>query len=372
MPPRTKIAHLIVSLERGGAEMALLRMLPLLNEDFEHLIVTLRGKGPLAPEFEAKGIRVISLNQVNLFDIPSYIRLKHILRSLAPDLVLTNLLHADLVGRLFVQFTTHCPVISSLVTTYNSRQYWIARLFERMTKRLATGYVANAESVKLAYIRDFGVRPERIHVMPCGIDIALFQDTPINHSVEADLGLLGEDFVVICVANLHQNKGHRFLLEAFEEFYRQHPDTKLLLVGEGPEKNTLLSQIKQYHSKSSIFFLGRRNDVPSLLKLADVFVLPTFFEGMSNALMEAMASGLLVITSDIPENRELIEPGRNGLFCPVGDAHSIAKALEESFKNHNLREALARNGLLFINEHYALAQAITRWKLTYSLLLQKS
>lgn len=372
MVTKKKIVQLIISLERNGAEMALLRMLPRLNNSFENIIITLREKGPLASEFEENGIQVIALGQKNIFDIFSYWRLKNLIQSLSPDLILTNLLHADIIGRLFIQFFVPCKVISSLVTTYNSRRYLVARVFERLTKSLATKYIANAEAVKQAYVKNFGVRPEKILVLPCGIDIDLFQGIQEYNTRKADLAISDDDFVIICVASLHINKGHRFLLAAFEAFYKKYPQSKLVLVGDGNERDALLSQIASYRSRPAILFLGKRTDVPMLLSIANVFVLPTFFEGMSNAIMEAMAAKLLVITTDIPENRELITSEKNGILCPVADSKAIEKALEEARMFPETTKRLAEAGFVSINKRYALPKAILEWQDCYTLLTTKS
>jgi len=368
MVAKKRIIQLIISLERNGAEMALLRMLPRLNDNFENIIITLREKGPLATEFEENAIQVIALEQKSFFDLFSYWRLKNLIQSLSPDLIFTNLLHADIIGRLFIQFFVPCKVISSLVTTYNSKRYWIARIFEKVTNGLATCYIANAEAVKQAYVRDFSVQPEKITVMPCGIDIDLFQSDQDNAAIRGGLTVDANDFVVICVASLHVNKGHRFLLTAFEAFHKKHPQSKLILVGDGNEKDMLLSQIASFSSRSAIFFLGKRRDVPRLLNAANIFVLPTFFEGMSNAIMEAMAAKLLVITTDIPENRELISNGENGILCPVGDAEALEKAIEEALLFPETTHRLGAAGFLSIRERYALSKAVLEWQNTYMLL----
>ena len=372
MATKKRIIHLIISLERNGAEMALLRMLPHLNHDFESIIITLQDKGPLAPEFEKRDIRVIALGQKNILDLFSYWRLRNLLQKLSPDLILTNLLHADIAGRFYVQFFISCKVISSLVTTYNSKRYWIARLFEKLTRNLATGYLANAHSVKQAYVRNFGVRPEKIMVMPCGIDTSLFQNTQEKTSLKKILAIDDSDFVIICVASLHINKGHRFLLSAFEAFYEKHPQSKLLLVGDGGEKKSLLSQIASYRSRPAVLFLGKRTDVPALLNIANVFVLPTFFEGMSNAIMEAMANKLPVITTDIPENRELIPDQDTGILCHVGDTEALKKALEEVFAQPEKAHRLGEAGFLSIRERYDLSKAVSEWRNCYTLLTKKS
>lgn len=371
MNPKKKIIQFIITLEVGGCESALLRMLPLLDEKFENIVITLREKGPLAPMFENKGIQVIAIEQKNIFDITSYIRLKKTIQKINPDLIVTNLLHADFIGRFFVQFLVPCKVISSLVTTYNFKRYWPARIFETLSKILADGYMANAESVKRAYVEKFHVPEEKISVIPAGIDTNLFLSIEKDVFLKEELGISPDDRIITCVGSLHKNKGHRFLLSAFEEIYTTYPHTKLLLVGTGAEKDTLLKQIEKYHSKNAIYFLGRRDDVPKLLRLSDVFVLPTFFEGMSNAIMEAMAAGLPIITTDIPENKELVRHEHTALLCPTGEMKCLSKSLKRLFDNPSLASSLGEKAQFEIAEKYNLKKTAKQWNDFFSLMSKK-
>lgn len=368
--PRKKVVHLIRTLEVGGCEMALLRMLPLTNDAFEHTIVTLQQEGVLAERFRKEGIAVITLGQHSLFDISSYSKLKKILANIHPDLLITHLLHADVVGRLYVQWRIGCKVISSIVTTYNFRQYWAARCFERLTKGIATQYMANSSSVKDTYVQRFKVRENKITVVPRGIDLDLFINKEDYQSLRSELSISADDRVIICVANLHINKGHIFLLDAFEKVFASCPNTKLLIVGTGKKRNRLLARISRYHSKNAVMFLGKRPDIAKLLGISHIFALPTFFEGMSNAIMEAMASGLPIVTTNIPENKELVTHEKTGLFCPVKDSDCLATMLKKLIEDESLAKELGENGRKEMNSRYNLNTTSQFWKYYFALMSQ--
>ena len=168
------------------------------------------------------------------------------------------------------------------------------------------------------------------------------------------LSIKADNFIIICVANLHINKGHRYLLEAFETVYQEHPATRLLIVGDGVEYNNLKNQIKEFQSKNNITFLGRRTDVPELLKISDCFVLPTLFEGQSNAIMEAMASGLPIITTDIPENQALIDDKHSGILVPIKSSDELVHALQLVLSSKTYRESLGTTGKSFLGKKFTL------------------
>lgn len=339
MTEKKKIIHIIQSLGNGGCENMLLRMLPLLNA-FEHTIITLKEPGELAPKFATAGITVKTIPWIQL-------RKKVIKES--PDIIITYLFHADMISRLLLRFK-NIPVSPFLRTTYNHPKYLIARILEWMTKSLVNQYLANSVAVKDFYIKHIGVHPEKITVIPNGIDIEYFDSITPNPDLRKSLGIAPSDFVIICVANLHINKGHHYLLEAFEVCNLKN--AKLLIVGDGDEKENLLHQIENYRSKENIIFLGRRTDVPQLLKTSDLFILPTLFEGMSNAIIEAMASGLPVITTDIPENRTLIENKNNGILIPPKNAQALTCAIEDLRNDKSKRGVLSKNTRHQINKRF--------------------
>lgn len=345
-----KIIHLIQSLDSGGCENMLLRTLPLLT-DFEHKIITLKHPGELAEKINEKNITVINIGRKGFFDIFSYIRLLKTIKKIKPDLIFTYLFHADAIGRIFLQIFTETKIIPFLRTTYNYKKYWLARLFEKLTKFFVKNYLANSESVKNFYVEKIGVKKEKITVIPNGIDVDFYDKIERNENLRESFGLKKEDLAIICVANLHINKGHKYLLEAFEKLHSSPPfqggelkrGLKLLIIGDGKEKRSLLNQIKNYQSKNNVLFLGKRNDVPQLLKISDIFVLPTLFEGMSNAIMEAMACRLAIITTDIPENRELIENEKNGILVPIKNTIELKKQLFSILRDRELSKIIKEN-----------------------------
>lgn len=360
MTKKKKVFHLIQSLGNGGCENMLLRTLPLLS-DFEHTILTLKEPGELAPKFITAGIPVESIDTKHLLSPSAIRRFRAKIREEDPDIIITYLFHADLLGRLTLAGTTSAPVIPFLRTTYNHPRYRIARLFEWLTKSLVQRYLANSEAVKDFYVRHIGVRPEQITVIPNGIDTEYFDQLVPDQKLQGSLSIGPDDFVIICVANLHPNKGHTFLLEAFKTLWTEFPHARLLLVGDGEERKNIETIVQSFHSKDAIRLLGRRNDVPALLKLSNLFILPTLFEGQSNAILEAMAAGVPVITTDIPENRVFIENEKTGMLVEKENSNALEsvmrKFLSEASSTQDIR-ARAKN---FVGQSHSLTLVAQTW-----------
>lgn len=337
--------HLIRSLDNGGCENTLLRTLPVLNTQTtnqHHIIITIRHPGKLGTIFGKQGVTVVAVNQRNWFDIAGYIRLIKLLKKYQPVIIITYLIHADIIGRVIIQPLLGIRVIPFLRTTYNHPRYRLARLFERLSKPFIHQYLANSEAVKQFYVMRIGVMPKKIAVTPNGIDTEYFDSIVPDSHLRNSLGITPNDYVIICIANLHPYKGHKYLLEAFEKVFSHYPSIRLLIAGDGKERQNLLEQITTYQSKNHIHFLGQRSDVPQLLKISQLFVLPTLFEGMSNAIMEAMAAGTPIITTDIPENRELITNNQNGLLVPPKNSTALSTTIQHLIDHPTLMNRLGQ------------------------------
>jgi|GEM_PF-417061 len=354
---RPTVIHIISSLESGGAENMLRRTLPLLRQrQFEHVVVTLFRPGTLTDQFHRSGITTVNIGLKGLLDLTGLRRLKQVIARRRPALVITYLFHASLLGRLYLRNQLNAPLIPFLRTTYNFPRYFFARLLERLTKHLVGHYFANSEAVREYYAHRIGVDPRKVTVIHNGIDTALFEGAD-GRAIERELQLPEKRMVISCVANLAVNKGHTYLLEAFDAVFADHPESFLLIIGEGPERQNLENQATRYRSKKQIRFLGRRSDVAEILALTDIFVLPTMFEGLSNAILEAMAAGCAVIATDIPENRETIRPDQTGLLVPTQDSTAIAQAMNRLVKSRSDRDRLGRQAQTFVRANFDLTKA---------------
>lgn len=172
---------------------------------------------------------------------------------------------------------------------------------------------------------------------------------------------------VLYVGRLHPQKALDTLLRAFAHLRAQLSRPVVLrLVGEGPAHADLRALAADLGITDAVDFAGPHDDVAHQLDRADTFVLPSRVEGLSNALLEAMANGLPVVVSDIPGNRTVIEDGRNGLVAPVDDPPRLADALERLLSDVGLRERLGRAGRRTIEQTYALDTVAAQYVELYS------
>jgi glycosyltransferase involved in cell wall biosynthesis len=351
---RMRIVFVIGSLGRGGSERQIVNLVRAVHPDHaDALVVCLQEEGVLASEVRAAGARVMALgfNGVRASALPALFRLLRVLRREKPDVVYAFLfwgyslaLPATAIAarrairiaarRSFPEFDT--PAHPSLV------------LLRSLADRVSDAVVVNSEPVRTAWSDATPALARKIRVIPNGVAV----EALMRERGEARVSLRP---TVICIANLIAYKGHRTLLDAAEEVSNSTRDWSLLLVGEGPERRLIEEEIRRRALTDVITLLGRRDDVGSLLDQADVAVLPSYTEGLPNAVLEAMAHGVPVVATDVGGTSSLLATGA-GPLVPPRDASALASALEAMVRDPELRARAGREGRALIEARYTVAR----------------
>lgn len=359
MSSRKKLLHLITGLEVGGTETSLLRVLPRLQTDFDNHVCCLIGQGPIGKNLEEQGIPVYYLKIRHLFDIGCVFRFRKILKEITPDLLITYLIHADLFGRVFGRIFGLPKIISS--QRGSLLQWEFLRFFDRMTAFLIDKYIVQTTAAKKELVQKLALSEDMFEIIPNAIDISDFNFEIKQTNKKSELKINQDNINIVCVSNLRQGKGHPYLLEAFERVFQKNKQINLLIAGDGEEKQNLEEQVQNYVSKKNIYFLGKRDDVKEILKISDIFVLPTLAEGMSNAIMEAMASKLAIITTNIQPNQELITNEISGILVPTHDTNALVLQMENLILNKNKRVQLGNEAYKRIKTSFSLDVIKKRW-----------
>lgn len=352
MAQRKKILHLITGLEVGGAEMMLLKTLPHLQSEFDNHVCCIRGHGPIGAKLEAAGIPVSYLELQSPFDFGVILRFRKIVKEFQPKVLATYLIHADLFGRVFGQLFG----IKKIICSQRGKllQWEFLRILDRWTAFFVTKYIVQTEVAKKELSEVLRVSTKKFQVIPNAIDLTEFDFYLDEKQKKTVLDIPDNHMVITCISNLRRGKGHEYLLQAFEQLFQIHRDLTLLIVGNGERMSELVDLVSNYASKENIKFLGNRTDVKEILRISDIFSLPTLGEGMSNAIMEAMASGIPIVTTDIPENRELIENNVSGVLVFPKDSENLAITLKTMANDPLLRKRLGVAARRVLEEKFSL------------------
>jgi glycosyltransferase involved in cell wall biosynthesis len=340
------VFHLITSLGVGGCERMLLKMVPKLKRANHH-VISLLPKQSLGPQLEAAGVTVHYLNARNLLDWKAVQRFKKLIRTHSPQLLITYLAHADMFGRWWGFFYRIPHRMGAIRATLPEWRFWPIWLFEWCTSWMVEGYIAVSQSAKDFYARRLRINPRRITVIPNGIDPKQFSVSIDRAAFLKKLNLPADALVFTYVAKLRiAQKNHAFLLRVFTQLSKNFPHLHLLIVGDGPDRAAVETDVKTLALTEKVHLLGDRSDVPELLNLTDIFVFPTLYEGLSNALLEACAAGTALVASDIPENREIINFKTPAILCDPTDkkawVETLTKLLNESPSREQVSKAVLK------------------------------
>ncbi|MFH0969699.1 MAG: glycosyltransferase [Patescibacteria group bacterium] len=370
---RKKILHIITGLEVGGAETNLSRVIPHIEKDFENRIVCLKGEGVIGERFKKNNIPVYYLHIEGIFDFfnPRVIyNFRKIIKDFRPDVIETYLIHADIFGRVWGRIFGVKKIICSHRGSLLQWEWF--SFMDKITSFLVTKYVFQTPSAQKEIAKKLGINLNKTTVIPNVIDLKSFEFDINKNEKMKELGIKEENINIVSVSNLRKGKGHKYLIEAFNEVFKEnkniHPvksspgevgkaefnGVNLIIVGDGDQRPILQNQADISEARENIYFLGKRSDVLEILKISEIFILPTFYEGMSNAIMEAMASKLAIITTNIKVNHDLIKDSYSGILVPVANSEAIKNSMLRLLESPEERIRLGENALNEIKNKYSL------------------
>ncbi|SIO59172.1 Glycosyltransferase involved in cell wall bisynthesis [Singulisphaera sp. GP187] len=319
------ITLVITDLDVGGAERALVALATGLDRGrWQPSVIALGAEGALVEPLRAAGVETECLDVDRRRPIPAVRRLARALGARSPWLVQSFLFHANIASR-FAATLVGSPWVVGGIRVAEHQKRWHLNL-ERWTSALSLGSVCVSQGV-FEHLRDVGrADPARLAVIPNGIDPRPY-DSAIACSRES-LGVPADARLMLSVGRLDVQKGLSFLLDAAERVIAAQPNWHLVIVGDGPERDPLHQRAAASRILADrVHWLGRRNDVPALLKAADFLVLASLWEGMPNVVLEAMAARRAVVATAVEGSRELVIPGQTGWLVPAGDSDQLGQAL---------------------------------------------
>jgi glycosyltransferase involved in cell wall biosynthesis len=336
------ILHIISTLHVGGVENQLALILGKYDRrKLSPLVCSLADKGEIGREIEESGIEVIPLKKLgHQFNWTIVRDIYRLIKTRDVKIVRTHQYHANLYGRLAAWLAKVPCIVASVHNVYTQDKKLHRRIINRFLSGFTDRVVAVSETVKRDIVKYDGLRADKVTVIYNGIDAQRFFNISGN-SIRANLGIPLEAHVVGTVGRLTIQKGQRYLIDAVAMLKEKFPQIALLIVGDGPMRDDLQNRAKTLGIDKNAIFLWTRRDIPQLLSAMDIFVLPSLWEGLGTALIEAMASGKAVIATDIAPFREIINSEKVGILVPVKDRRAIASSVELLLNNKALAQTLA-------------------------------
>jgi len=366
---RQRILYTVNRMDVGGSQTHLLQVLRLLDrERFEPLLCCLTGKGALLETARATGVTVASAGLGGLKSptaLAALGRLTRFIRRERIDVVHNYLLRANVVGTLAARAARVPLVLTSKRGCHERRGLELAGA--RLSNWLADCITTNANAVRSFVHDNEGCPLEKMVVIPSGIDTDHF--APLAAAdYKTRLGVPADAPVVGVVTRLRVRKGVEEFLAAMAQVRRRHPTARAVIVGEVTLDADLQRLVAEQGLGDHLHVLGRRADMPEVLSAFDLFVLSSHDEGMSNAILEAMAMQQPVVATDVGGTGEVIQEGVTGHLVPPRDVDALAAAIARGLDDPARARAMGVRGRAVVVERFSARAMVRQMEALYTRL----
>lgn len=369
-----RVLHVFVSLPIGGAENLLLSNLRLLDSiKYQSVVCTLGERGVLAEQVVRMGIPLVELGLMRNRGSRGVIvrALVELIRREKINLVHAHLYHANYLGRLAAH-RAGVPCIASVHNTYTDPK-WLRRVINWWLARRHTGaIIAGSPEIQRDILRYDHVSPALIEVIPNAVDLSRSESELSKQEARKRLDLDDDAYVVGTIGRIEEQKGHRYLLETIKRLHSRGLKAVLLLVGGGREEAALRERTKDLALGDSVRFLGMRDDLGDLFRAMDLFAMPSLWEGLSLAMLSAMAAGLPVVATDVGGVADVLGNNERGYVLPPRDADQFAEQILLCCANRRETAEIASKGREFVRSNYSDTAMVQRLMTLYGRVLESS
>jgi len=367
---KIKILEVINEAAIGGGQKHLFLLARGLNKEKFDVIVASSGKGPLREELMREEIKYVSLKMKRKLNFFTIFKIARLIKKEEIDILHTHGGIAGFTARLGgiignVRIIVHTLHGIHYLNYKNRLLKWICILLESLFSMFTDAVIFVSDS-DMQKARRFKLAKERkIHVIKNGIDFSEFNKKVDVLVKKKALGLDSTCPIVGTIARLHRQKGHIHLLKAVKRIIRVKPETRFLIVGDGPLRDSLVYYKEKLGIGNNVIFLGERKDVPELLQVIDIFVLPSLWEGFPITLLEAMASGTAVIATNVDGNKEIVEDKKTGLLVNPGNPEVLSSAICKLLGNRNYCSKLALQGKRELLNKFGVSRMVKKTEALY-------
>ncbi|MCC8358743.1 glycosyltransferase family 4 protein [Salinimicrobium sediminilitoris] len=376
-----KVLFVIDTINGSGAERSLVEI----SQHFEKytpVFVHLYKGDQLKPNLEESGIKVYSLN------IPGPRNFSKAAKELEktydkekPDIIHSTLFRSDAVTRK-LKSKYDIPLVSSFVNnSYNKLRFQnqplsmqlklkLVQFYDTYTSKKVDFFISNSETIKTSKAKSTNVNLDKVKVIYRGRDVDKFANVGKTEELiglKRSLGIINQN-VLLNVSRLIERKGQLDLVNAMPAILKKFPDTVLLIAGHGVFEEKLKNRTKELGIEDKIKVLGRRRDVPQLLAIADLFVYPSYFEGLPGALIEAMLSEKIIVCSDIPENMECVND-KSAIIFKRGNVEYLTQNVVKVLGNRQQFEPLGKEARKIAVKKFDIDKVAMEYEKTYDQLL---
>jgi glycosyltransferase involved in cell wall biosynthesis len=367
-----KILFLITSLEYGGAQTELVNLASSLKASGWLVeVCTLLKPETHLERLAAAGIPVHDLGmQRGIANPAAIVRLVRLIRDTQPQILHSHMVHANLLARITRLFV-NVPLLIATAQNMNEGSRW-REIAYRLSDPLCNLTTNVSKVATQRYIEVGAVPASKIHYIPNSVATDRFcPDQAARQRLRAELNLSdqGDGFIWLAVGRLTQQKNYPNLLQAFALAAQNYPHAQLLIAGGGELEAQIIDLINSLNLSDRVRLLGNRSDMPDLLNAADGMVMASDWEGLPLVLLEAAATGLAIVATDVGGNSEVVIDGENGWLVPPDNAEALAMAMQKMMQlSIAERQQMGALGREHVIQNFSLPAVVQRWQDLYQEL----
>jgi len=360
-----KIIHVMNALAVAGMEIGVIKLVNRQNPlQFAPLICCLQLANDDARSLLNPRVPLVVLGKRPGIDLAVIAGLVRLFRRERPHIVHSHnwatFLYTVVAAKL-----ARVPVVIHGEHGYEDQRAIARRLAsKRFLARQVTRLTTVSSDLERILIETWGVPPERVTYIPNGLDMDRFPKDLDVSPLRKEFGLTPDHRVITSIGRFVRVKDFPLLIRAFAQVHARHPETRLMLVGPG-EYDDLESLAQSLGVRESVLFTGSRADIPSILAMSDVYVNSSQFEGMSNTILEAMASSRPVVATSVGGNPELVREGETGFLVPPGDESGLATRISSLISNPSLRASMGAEARKVAARDHPLSRTLDAYNNMY-------
>ena len=370
------IAHVVFSFSAGGIENGIVNLVNNLDPDrYRHTIVCLTKAGEFSEKIQADNCQIVELHKKDGNDWKLPLKLRRVFKSNRIDIVhlrgwatlIEGIIGAKLAGVKKIIYGFHGKTIQDISTRNRKRQF-----AEMIAMRFIDRVVTLSEIMAADYQQYAKISSTKIQFIYNGVDTDKFNNKINFKETRKELAINEKDFVIGSVGRLDPVKDFPTLIKAFSMFSKDICCSKLIIVGDGPERAALEKLAKELGVENNTIFTGYRNDIDNLMQAMNVYVQTSLYEGFSNTIVEAMAVGLPVVATDVGGNSVLLNNEENGFLIEKQNPKNLKIKLQQLAENSSTRQIISTNNRMKTLKNFSFPQMVQRYNKLYSEIIQTS
>lgn len=361
------IMYVVLSLDTGGAEQIVYNLVTRINKDlFTPIVCCLDYLGHLGEKLKEKGINIFALNRKKGIDFHLIGRLTKLMRKYK-----VSIMHAHSYSPYFYGATAGILAkVPTIIFTEHGRFFPDRKrvkriIYNQFLSLFTTQFVAVSEDIKKSLVVYEGIQEKKIMVILNGVDVDKFNIDIQLDKKKKEFNLEPTDKIIALVARLEMRKDIPTLLKAMTHVLKVFKETKLLIVGEGELQTKLKDLSKELEIYKNVIFCGRREDIPEIMKIIDIYVLSSISEGTSVTLLEAMAAKKPIVATNVGGNPKVIQDSISGILVPPQNPDILAEKIISLLGHPERCIKMGEEGYKIVQEKFSLQRMVSDYEMLY-------